>query len=74
MNKPTKSQVFVSVFNDMHESSLKAEAMSTEALFIELANLQLEGGEHIASLESAVNMLRWKLRFPRINLEQQARV
>lgn len=56
MNTPTKqqAQVAFSVLEGIHNSGLQAEAMSTDELTRAVAGLQLEGGERVASLESAV--------------------
>lgn len=54
MNSPTKQQQFFNLIKDISVSGLRAEAMSTEQLTTALAELEIDGGEHIASLPSAV--------------------
>jgi|SRR6185295_18028416 len=51
MKEPTD---VVRVLMGIHDSVNQAEAMSTDQLTTALAELELAGGEHVASLESAV--------------------
>lgn len=52
--KPGDYQKLMRVFHGIWDSGNQAEAMTTDELCTALAELKLEGGEHIASLESAV--------------------
>lgn len=71
MSTPTKHQHAFGVLQGIYGSVSKAEAMTTDELVTSLAELRLEGGEHIASVESAVkgeachrlrHPLTWRLR------------